>query len=136
MGDVLRITGKGSKQRIVPILPLVRQKVAEYLEAAPFTVQADDPLFRGVRGGPLSQGAVQKAVARARRALGLPESATPHALRHSFATHLLGAGVDLRSLQELLGHASLGSTQIYTKVDAARMLDAYRAAHPRERKQG
>jgi integrase/recombinase XerC len=91
----------------------------------------DEPLFRGAKGGPLGQGMVQKAVARARRALGLPDSATPHALRHSFATHLLGAGADLRSLQELLGHASLGSTQIYTKVDAATLLDTYRNAHPR-----
>jgi integrase/recombinase XerC len=115
----------------VPILPLVRAAVADYAAKCPYPLAPNEPLFRGAKGGPLGQGMVQKAVARARRALGLPESATPHALRHSFATHLLGAGADLRSLQELLGHASLGSTQIYTKVDAAKMLDAYRSAHPR-----
>ena len=132
-GDRLTVTGKGGKQRVVPILPLVRDAVAEYLRLQPFAAGPEDALFRGVKGGPLSQGMVQKAVAQARIALGLPATATPHALRHSFATHLLGAGADLRSLQELLGHASLGSTQIYTKVDAATMLDAYRTAHPRAR---
>lgn len=133
LGDRLTVTGKGGKHRVVPILPLVRDAVAEYLRLQPFAARPEDALFRGVKGGPLSQGMVQKAVAQARIALGLPATATPHALRHSFATHLLGAGADLRSLQELLGHASLGSTQIYTKVDAATMLDAYRTAHPRAR---
>lgn len=132
LGEVLQVTGKGGKQRVVPLLPLVREGVADYLAKSPWPVGRSDPLFRGAKGGPLSQGMVQKAMARARIALGLPPSATPHALRHSFATHLLGAGADLRSLQELLGHASLGSTQIYTKVDAATLLDVYRNAHPRE----
>ena len=130
--DRLTITGKGGKQRVVAILPVVRAAVAAYVAACPWPMAVGDPLFRGAKGGPLSQGMVQKAVARARTMLGLPESATPHALRHSFATHLLGAGADLRSLQELLGHASLSSTQIYTKVDAAVLLDVYRNAHPRE----
>ena len=132
-GEVLQITGKGNKQRVVPILPITRDAAASYFSKCPWPIEADDALFRGAKGGPLSQSMVQKAMAKARRALGLPDSATPHALRHSFATHLLGAGVDLRSLQELLGHASLGSTQIYTKVDAATMLDNYRNAHPRAR---
>lgn len=133
LGEVLIVTGKGGKQRAVPLLPLVREAVVDYVAKAPWPMNGDTPLFRGAKGGALSQGMVQKAVAKARVALGLPASATPHALRHSFATHLLGAGADLRSLQELLGHASLGSTQIYTKVDAATLLDAYRHAHPRER---
>lgn len=133
LGEVLTVTGKGAKQRVVPLLPVVRRAVADYLAKSPWPTSRDTALFRGTKGGPLSQGMVQKAMARARVALGLPDSATPHALRHSFATHLLGAGADLRSLQELLGHASLGSTQIYTKVDAATLLDAYRRAHPRER---
>ena len=132
LGETLVVTGKGNKQRVVPLLPLVRDAVADYLAKAPWPTGKADPLFRGAKGGQLSQGMVQKAMARARITLGLPPSATPHALRHSFATHLLGAGADLRSLQELLGHASLGSTQIYTKVDAATLLDVYRNAHPRE----
>lgn len=132
LGDVLTVTGKGGKQRAVPILPLVAAAVADYAAKSPWPTERDQPLFRGARGGPLGQGMVQKAMARARTALGLPTTATPHALRHSFATHLLSAGADLRSLQELLGHASLGSTQIYTKVDAAVLLDVYRHAHPRE----
>lgn len=132
LGETLMVTGKGGKQRVVPLLPLVRDAVADYAAKCPWPLPKDGPLFRGAKGGPLSQGMVQKAMARARTALGLPASATPHALRHSFATHLLGAGADLRSLQELLGHASLGSTQIYTKVDAATLLDVYRNAHPRE----
>lgn len=133
LGETLVVTGKGNKQRVVPILPLVREAVADYARRCPWPLMPDQPLFRGAKGGPLSQGMVQKAMAQARAALGLPATATPHALRHSFATHLLGAGADLRSLQELLGHASLGSTQIYTKVDAATLLDTYRNAHPRER---
>ena len=133
LGQVLVVTGKGGKQRAVPLLPIVRAAVGDYLAKSPWPALVGDPLFRGARGGNLSQGMIQKAVARARIVLGLPASATPHALRHSFATHLLGAGADLRSLQELLGHASLSSTQIYTKVDAATLLDVYRNAHPRER---
>ena len=133
LAETLVVTGKGNKQRVVPLLPLVRDAVTDYLAKSPWPKGKSDPLFRGAKGGPLSQGMVQKSMARARISLGLPPSATPHALRHSFATHLLGAGVDLRSLQELLGHASLGSTQIYTKVDAATLLDVYRNAHPRER---
>lgn len=135
LGEVLVVTGKGGKQRAVPILPLVRDAVADYAAKCPWPLEKQGPLFCGAKGGPLSQGMVQKAMARARVALGLPPNATPHALRHSFATHLLSAGADLRSLQELLGHASLGSTQIYTKVDAAVLLDVYRNAHPRECKE-
>lgn len=133
MGETLLVTGKGGKQRVVPVLPLVRQAVADYARQCPWCLTPGRPLFRGAKGGPLAQGMVQRATARARVALGLPPTSTPHSLRHSFATHLLGAGADLRSLQELLGHASLSSTQIYTKVDAAVLLDAYRNAHPRER---
>jgi len=133
LGETLRVTGKGGKQRVVPVLPVVRAAVADYVRRCPWPLSGKELLFRGAKGGPLGQGMIQKAMARARVALGLPPTATPHALRHSFATHLLGAGADLRSLQELLGHASLGSTQIYTKVDAATLLDTYRKAHPRER---
>ncbi len=131
LGETLRVTGKGGKQRVVPVLPVVREAVADYVARQPFALLPDMPLFLGAKGGALSPGIVQKAMAAARIALGLPATATPHALRHSFATHLLGAGADLRSLQELLGHASLGSTQIYTQVDAATLLDTYRSAHPR-----
>ena len=134
LSETLVVTGKGGKQRVVPLLPVVRAAVADYAARCPWPLAPREPLFRGAKGGPLGQGMVQKAMARARIALGLPASATPHALRHSFATHLLGAGADLRSLQELLGHASLGSTQIYTKVDAATLLETYRSAHPRERR--
>ncbi len=133
LGDTLLVTGKGGKQRVVPLIPVVRGAVADYARQCPWPLERTEPLFKGAKGGTLSQGMVQKAMARARKALGLPDTATPHALRHSFATHLLGAGADLRSLQELLGHASLGSTQIYTKVDAATLLDTYRHAHPRDR---
>ena len=131
MGDRLTITGKRSKQRVVAILPAVREAIGAYLDACPYPVERDKALFRTVKGAPLYQAAVQKAVAEARAMLGLPDTATPHALRQSFATHLLGAGADLRSIQELLGHASLSSTQVYTRVDAAVLLDAYRNAHPR-----
>ena len=134
LGGTLLVKGKGGKERVVPILPITREAVAEYENQCPWPLPSDEALFRGAKGGPLSPGMVQKAMAQARRALGLPDTATPHALRHSFATHLLSAGADLRSLQELLGHASLGSTQIYTRVDAAKMLEDYRAAHPRARK--
>ena len=133
LGETLTVTGKGGKQRVVPLLPVVRAAVVDYAQRCPYPLAGKEPLFRGAKGGALGQGMVQKAMAKARVALGLPPTATPHALRHSFATHLLGAGADLRSLQELLGHASLGSTQIYTKVDAAVLLDTYRKAHPRER---
>jgi integrase/recombinase XerC len=131
LGETLRVTGKRGKTRIVPILPAVAAAVARYAEACPFPIGKDDALFLGARGGPLAPGVVRANVRSARRALGLPERTTPHALRHSFATHLLAGGADLRSLQELLGHASLASTQIYTAVDAAHLLDIYRSAHPR-----
>ena len=131
LGDTVRIVGKGSKTRIVPILPAVREAVEAYLALQPFVLQPRDALFRARRGGPLSPRHVQATVQRLRGRLGLPASATPHALRHSFATHLLGAGADLRSIQELLGHASLSTTQKYTAVDAAGLLNAYSKAHPR-----
>ncbi|RAK59268.1 recombinase XerC [Phenylobacterium hankyongense] len=130
LGESLRITGKGSKTRIVPVLPAVREAVDVYLAQAPFALAPDAPLFRAKRGGPLSPRHVQATVQGLRSRLGLPASATPHALRHSFATHLLGAGADLRSIQELLGHASLSTTQRYTQVDAAALLTAYAKAHP------
>jgi len=129
--DALRITGKGGKTRLAPVLPAVREAVDAYLALQPFPLGPGDALFRARRGGPLSPRHVQATVQRLRGRLGLPASATPHALRHSFATHLLGAGADLRSIQELLGHASLSTTQKYTAVDAARLLDAYASAHPR-----
>jgi integrase/recombinase XerC len=131
LGDSLRIVGKGSKTRIVPVLPAVRSAVDAYVAELPFALAPDEPLFRAARGGPLSPRHVQATVQRLRGRLGLPKSATPHALRHSFATHLLGAGADLRSIQELLGHASLSTTQKYTAVDAERLLSAYAKAHPR-----
>jgi integrase/recombinase XerC len=134
LGEVLHVTGKGGKQRVVPILPITQAAVSEYVRLCPWPLSSKEPLFRGAKGGPLSPGMVQRAMAEARRALGLPDTATPHALRHSFATHLLSAGADLRSLQELLGHASLGSTQIYTQVDSASLLANYRSAHPRANK--
>jgi integrase/recombinase XerC len=129
--EALRITGKGGKTRLAPVLPAVREAVDAYLAALPFPLGPADSLFRARRGGPLTARHVQAMVQRLRGRLGLPASTTPHALRHSFATHLLGAGADLRSIQELLGHASLSTTQKYTAVDAARLLEAYSAAHPR-----
>jgi integrase/recombinase XerC len=131
IGATLRVIGKRSKTRIVPIVPAVREAVDDYVRQCPYPLSGDSPLFVGARGGPLNPDLVRRSVASARRRLGLPESLTPHALRHSFATHLLARGADLRALQELLGHASLSSTQIYTAVDAARLLDVYRHAHPR-----
>jgi integrase/recombinase XerC len=131
IGQTLRVTGKRSKTRVVPIVPAVREAIEEYKRQCPYPLSGEAPLFVGARGGPLNPDLVRRAVAAARKRLGLPDSLTPHALRHSFATHLLARGADLRALQELLGHASLSSTQIYTAVDAARLLDVYRHAHPR-----
>jgi integrase/recombinase XerC len=131
LGDSLRILGKGSKTRIVPVLPAVREKIDAYLAELPFALSPDEPLFRAPRGGPLSPRHVQARMQTLRSRLGLSDRATPHALRHSFATHLLGAGADLRSIQELLGHASLSTTQKYTAVDAEGLLAAYGKAHPR-----
>jgi integrase/recombinase XerC len=131
--DELTILGKGRKMRSVPVIAPVRAQVAAYLKLCPYALKQDGPLFVGARGGPLSPRIIQLAMERLRGALGLPDSATPHALRHSFATHLLGRGGDLRTIQELLGHASLSSTQLYTAVDSNRLLDAYRSAHPRAR---
>ncbi|MBL8554457.1 MAG: tyrosine recombinase XerC [Phenylobacterium sp.] len=130
LGELIRITGKGGKTRMVPVLPAVRAAVDAYVAEVPFAIEADDALFRARRGGALSPRHVQATVQALRSRLGLPASATPHALRHSFATHLLGAGADLRSIQELLGHASLSTTQRYTEVDATALLSAYSAAHP------
>ena len=127
----LRVTGKGGKTRVVPVLPIVVRAIEDYLGRVPFALDAEAPLFRGVKGGPLSPRIIQLAMERMRGALGLPDTATPHALRHSFATHLLGAGGDLRTIQELLGHASLSTTQVYTGVDAARLLDVWAKTHPR-----
>ena len=127
----ITVTGKGGKTRNVPVLPQVSRSIAEYLAACPYPLPPEGPLFVGARGGPLSPRIIQLVMENLRGALGLPASATPHALRHSFATHLLGRGGDLRAIQELLGHASLSTTQNYTKVDATRLLAAYDAAHPR-----
>ena len=131
LGPALRVVGKRNKPRVVPLIPAVREAIDAYVKQCPWPIRSESPLFVGARGGPLNPDLVRRAVAAARKRLGLPDSLTPHALRHSFATHLLARGADLRSLQELLGHASLSSTQIYTGVDAARLLDVYRHAHPR-----
>jgi len=129
--ETLRIIGKGGKERIVPVIPAARDAVARYVRLCPYRLDAPEALFRGVRGGKLNARSIAKVMEVARAQLGLPASATPHALRHSFATHLLSAGGDLRSIQELLGHASLSTTQAYTAVDTARLLEVYQNAHPR-----
>ena len=129
--DAITVTGKGNKTRMVPVLPQVAKLIADYVALCPLDLPDDGPLFVGARGGPLSPRIVQLAMARLRGALGLPDTATPHALRHSFATHLLARGGDLRAIQELLGHASLSTTQIYTAVDSERLLEVYASAHPR-----
>jgi len=129
--ETLPITGKGRRQRTIVLLPVVRAAIDQYVALCPWPMDRSGPLFRGARGGPLDPGVLRATLRKARVALGLPENATPHALRHSFATHLLARGADLRTIQELLGHASLSSTQIYTAVDTARLLDVYQSAHPR-----
>lgn len=129
--DVLRINGKGGKTRLVPVVPVAKEAVAEYVRLCPYDLAASAPLFRGVRGGPLNARLIALVMEKARLQLGLPATATPHAMRHSFATHLLSAGGDLRAIQELLGHASLSTTQAYTAVDAARLMEVYEKAHPR-----
>ncbi len=133
LGEALRITGKGGRERIVPVLPVARRAVETYRSLCPYAPGPEAPLFLGARGGPLNPRLVQGAMAGARRQLGLPATATPHALRHSFATHLLEAGGDLRTIQELLGHASLATTQVYTGVDQVRLMASYMAAHPKAR---
>lgn len=129
--DVLRITGKGGKERLVPVLAAARRAVADYAALCPYDICPTSPLFMGARGGPLNPRLISAAMERVRARLGLPATATPHALRHSFATHLLTAGGDLRTIQELLGHASLSTTQAYTAVDTARLMEVYAKAHPR-----
>lgn len=136
LGETLEVLGKGDKPRMAPMLPAARQAAAEYLALLPFELSPEEPLFRGEKGGVLSRQVVARRMAAARERLGLPESATPHALRHAFATHLLAAGGDLRTIQELLGHSRLGATQIYADVDAARLSAVYEAAHPRARSSG
>ena len=133
-GDTMMITGKGDKQRMVPVLPVVREAVEDYVAACPYHLEGDEALFVGARGKRLNPSIVQAQMRKIRVILGLPETATPHALRHSFATHLLAGGGDLRTIQELLGHASLSTTQRYTDVDSARLMAVYRATHPRARK--
>ena len=134
--DQIIVTGKGNKMRQTPVIPRVQQAVAAYLASCPWHLPPDGPLFVGAKGGPLSPRIIQLTMERLRGALGLPDTATPHALRHSFATHLLGRGGDLRTIQELLGHASLSTTQIYTEVNAAHLVASVRAAHPRARMPG
>jgi integrase/recombinase XerC len=138
LGETLAVEGKGRKVRLVAILPVVAQAVSAYARLCPWPLGRDTPLFYGARGGPLDPGVLRAALRKARVALGLPDHATPHALRHSFATHLLARGADLRTIQDLLGHASLSSTQVYTAVDTAHLLDVWQASHPRgeARRQG
>ena len=131
MPDTLRIIGKGQKERLVPVLPAARQAVAHYARLCPYDLDRTNPLFRGTRGGPLNPRLIAKVMEQARTQMGLPATATPHAMRHSFATHLLSAGGDLRAIQDLLGHASLSTTQAYTAVDTARLMEVYAQAHPR-----
>ena len=131
LGEALRITGKGGKERIVPVLPVARAAVVRYVAACPYPTEPDAPLFRGARGGALNARLIQKVTENARMQLGLPATATPHAMRHSFATHLLSAGGDLRTIQELLGHASLATTQAYTAVDTLHLMKVYEASHPK-----
>lgn len=133
LSEVLRITGKGGRMRLVPVIPAAREAVARYAACVPHALVPGQPLFRGARGGALNGRHIRAAMQSAREQLGLPATATPHALRHSFATHLLSAGGDLRAIQELLGHASLATTEGYTAVDTARLMDVYAAAHPRAR---
>lgn len=130
-GDVMSISGKGNKERVVPVLPAITTAITAYLDACPYALKSDDPLFVGLRGKRLNPGVVQRQMRRVKASLALPETATPHAFRHSFATHLLAGGGDLRSIQELLGHASLSTTQRYTEVDVARLTAVHRGAHPR-----
>ena len=131
--EMLRMTGKGGRERLVPVLPVARRAVDSYLRACPHSPAPDAPLFRAMRGGPLARRHIARVMEASRHQLGLPASATPHALRHSFATHLLAKGGDLRAIQELLGHSSLSSTQVYTAVDSTRLMDIYEQAHPRAR---
>lgn len=131
LGSSLRIVGKGGKERVVPVLPVAQSAVQAYVDACPYDITPQSPLFFAIRGGALAPRAIQKTMASVRMQLGLPASATPHALRHSFATHLLSAGGDLRSIQELLGHASLSTTQTYTAVDTTRLMEVYEKTHPR-----
>lgn len=133
LGEAMRIIGKGGKERVVPVLPVARQALATYIELCPFEMHPGSPVFRGVRGGALSPRIVQKVTEQARMQLGLPATATPHAMRHSFATHLLSAGGDLRAIQELLGHSSLSTTQAYTSVDTVHLMKVYEASHPKSK---
>lgn len=130
-GKLIRVTGKGNKQRMIPILPEVRAAVDAYIRVMPFGLDKTEPIFRGVKGKPLNAGVFQRYVRELRTRLGLPETTTPHVFRHSFATHLLSGGADLRSIQELLGHVSLSTTQVYTKIDSVRLVEAYKKSHPR-----
>ena len=131
LGEKLRIVGKSIKERLVPVIPAARRAMQAYIDLCPYEITPDTAAFRGARGGTLNPRLVQKVMEQARAQLGLPATATPHAMRHSFATHLLNAGGDLRAIQELLGHASLSTTQAYTAVDTARLMEVYEAAHPR-----